>query len=252
MADVSAGIQWQGNNQAWFTANAAEVFPANITIFCNEAPNYGQYKYTDGVTALSALDWMGSSNGGTITSVNGDTGPAVVLDKTDIGLSNVDNTSDANKPVSTAQQAALDTKVVSWLHQPSGGYAPADAQYYYFGQPNAAVTNTVGDTSTNLREIGAPVTGTIIAAIITFNLSNFASITNETGSLKFRNTTAGTLTTLSSSITYDSAVQVKNIVVSGLSVAVTQGDKCMSILGNTTWATNPANVTVSILYIIRP
>jgi hypothetical protein len=32
------------------------------------------------------------------------------LDKTTVGLSNVDNTADANKPVSTATQAALDTK----------------------------------------------------------------------------------------------------------------------------------------------
>lgn len=33
------------------------------------------------------------------------------LDKTAVGLSNVDNTSDANKPVSTAQQTALDLKL---------------------------------------------------------------------------------------------------------------------------------------------
>jgi hypothetical protein len=44
-----------------------------------------------------------------VTSVNGETGD-VVLDKTDIGLSNVDNTSDANKPISTATQTALDAK----------------------------------------------------------------------------------------------------------------------------------------------
>lgn len=34
----------------------------------------------------------------------------ISLDKTDIGLGNVDNTSDAGKPVSTAQQTALDAK----------------------------------------------------------------------------------------------------------------------------------------------
>lgn len=44
-----------------------------------------------------------------VSSVNGHAG-VVVLDKTDIGLANVDNTSDANKPVSTAQQTALDAK----------------------------------------------------------------------------------------------------------------------------------------------
>ena len=40
------------------------------------------------------------------------------LDKTSVGLSNVDNTSDENKPVSTAQQTALDLK------QNSLGYTP--------------------------------------------------------------------------------------------------------------------------------
>lgn len=45
----------------------------------------------------------------TVTSVAGKTG-AVTLVKGDVGLGNVDNTSDANKPVSTAQQAALDAK----------------------------------------------------------------------------------------------------------------------------------------------
>ena len=47
---------------------------------------------------------------GAVNSVNGLTGD-VVLTKVNIGLSNVDNTSDLNKPVSTAQQAAIDLKV---------------------------------------------------------------------------------------------------------------------------------------------
>lgn len=44
--------------------------------------------------------------GGAVDSVNGQTG-TVVLSKSDIGLANVDNTSDASKPVSTAQAAAI-------------------------------------------------------------------------------------------------------------------------------------------------
>jgi hypothetical protein len=44
-----------------------------------------------------------------VTSVAGRTGD-VVLTKTDVGLANVDNTSDASKPVSTVQQTALDLK----------------------------------------------------------------------------------------------------------------------------------------------
>lgn len=48
----------------------------------------------------------------TVTSVAGKTG-AVTLGKGDVGLSNVDNTSDAAKPISTATQAALNTKASS-------------------------------------------------------------------------------------------------------------------------------------------
>ncbi|MFK3971125.1 hypothetical protein ACI2KS_10400 [Pseudomonas sp. NPDC087358] len=44
-----------------------------------------------------------------VTSVSGRTG-AVVLTKSDVGLSSVDNTADTAKPVSTAQQSALDLK----------------------------------------------------------------------------------------------------------------------------------------------
>lgn len=44
-----------------------------------------------------------------VTSVAGKTG-AVVVTKADVGLSSVDNTSDAAKPVSTAQQTALNLK----------------------------------------------------------------------------------------------------------------------------------------------
>jgi hypothetical protein len=44
-----------------------------------------------------------------VTSVNGMVG-AVVITKADVGLGNVDNTSDLNKPISTATQAALNGK----------------------------------------------------------------------------------------------------------------------------------------------
>lgn len=45
-----------------------------------------------------------------VTSVAGRTG-TVTLGKSDVGLGSVDNTADASKPVSTAQQAALDLKL---------------------------------------------------------------------------------------------------------------------------------------------
>lgn len=68
----------------------------------------------DGINEWKVGDWI-IFNGATwdkidntdqVTSVNGQQG-AVVIDKTAVGLGNVDNTSDANKPVSTAQAAAI-------------------------------------------------------------------------------------------------------------------------------------------------
>lgn len=59
-------------------------------------------------TKLSTIEEGAQVN--TVTSVAGRTG-AVTLTKTDIGLDNVDNTSDDDKPISTATQTALDSKV---------------------------------------------------------------------------------------------------------------------------------------------
>lgn len=64
----------------------------------------------DGVTPGGIeVDTTGGGGGGAVDSVNAKTG-VVVLTKSDIGLSNADNTSDANKPVSTATQTALNLK----------------------------------------------------------------------------------------------------------------------------------------------
>jgi hypothetical protein len=54
-------------------------------------------------------DWKQITAVGDVSSVAGRTG-AVVLTKTDVGLANVDNTTDAAKPVSTAQATSIATK----------------------------------------------------------------------------------------------------------------------------------------------
>lgn len=54
----------------------------------------------------------GGGSGGAVTSVAGKTG-AVTLVKGDVGLGNVDNTSDAAKPVSSATQTALNGKAAT-------------------------------------------------------------------------------------------------------------------------------------------
>lgn len=72
-------------------------------------------EYLGAVLQKGSLGWVmqGNIRGpvGGINTVNGYTTPDVILYKADVGLGNVDNTSDVLKPISTATQAALDTTV---------------------------------------------------------------------------------------------------------------------------------------------
>lgn len=66
--------------------------------------------YTAGQSIIyNASNTWDQVGGSQVVSVNGATG-TVVLTKTSVGLGNVDDTSDANKPVSTAQATALALK----------------------------------------------------------------------------------------------------------------------------------------------
>jgi hypothetical protein len=63
-------------------------------------------KYGDGVTPWNDLPYAAGGTGGAVDSVAGKTG-AVSLTKSDVGLTNVDNTADTAKPVSTTQATAI-------------------------------------------------------------------------------------------------------------------------------------------------
>ena len=80
-----------------------------------EAGDYAIVNATDTLWIWDAdkeggAGWKDGAGKGSVISVNNMTGE-VILTKSNIGLGNVDNTSDANKPVSTAQQNALNLKV---------------------------------------------------------------------------------------------------------------------------------------------
>lgn len=80
-----------------------------IYYICSDTGTFAGISFVTGDWLLSnGSAWAKIVNTDAVQSVNGKTG-AVVLDKTDIGLGNVDNTSDLNKPVSTAQQNAINT-----------------------------------------------------------------------------------------------------------------------------------------------
>lgn len=87
-----------------------------------------------------------------VQSVAGKTG-VVTLAKADVGLDNVDNTSDADKPVSTATQTALNLK------PPLGSANPA---------PNVTGSGTVGvSTNASHEDHAHPTTGLVRTATVT-------------------------------------------------------------------------------------
>lgn len=97
----------------------------NPSIVSGQGTNGQYYKVNtngttniDGISSWVVGDWIifnGSAwqrivNTENVNSVNGRLGN-VVITKTDVGLSNVDNTSDSQKPISIAQQTALNSKL---------------------------------------------------------------------------------------------------------------------------------------------
>ena len=80
-------------------ADAAGVAASSMATHLAAADPHPQYATAAEVAAAAPVQ-----------SVNGMTG-SVTITKAGIGLGNVDNTSDASKPVSTLQQAAIDEKV---------------------------------------------------------------------------------------------------------------------------------------------
>ena len=90
-----------------------------------------------------------------VVSVNTKVG-VVVLDKTDVGLGNVDNTSDLNKPISTATQTALNAKLdASQVGVPNGA-ASLDGSGKV---PSTQLPSYVDDVLEFVNLAAFPVTG---------------------------------------------------------------------------------------------
>lgn len=96
-----------------------------------------------------------SSGGGAVDSVNGETG-IVVLDKSDIGLSEVDNTSDLDKPLSTSTINALLLKESLSNKGVPSGYASLDGAGHV---PASELPSYVDDVVEYADFASLPVTG---------------------------------------------------------------------------------------------
>lgn len=159
------------------TANGVATLDASGKVLTTQLPSFVDdvLEYTDlesfpvtgesgkiyvDITTNKTYRWSGSTYinipAGSVDSVNGKTG-VVTLTKSDVGLGNVDNTSDINKPISAAVQSALNNK--SNIDSP-----------VFTGTPKAP-TPAIGDNSTNIA-----TTAFVQAELSQFNPSAVSSI----------------------------------------------------------------------------
>lgn len=119
-AATAADIPGLDGKQAKITGAATTITNDNLTadraLISNSSGKVAvssvtstELGYLDGVTSNIQTQLNNKLSSAPVTSVNNKTG-AVTLAKGDVGLGNVDNTSDANKPISNATQAALNDK----------------------------------------------------------------------------------------------------------------------------------------------
>jgi hypothetical protein len=127
-------------------------------------------------------DWKMITAPGNVTSVAGRQG-AVVLTKSDVGLSNVDNTSDSAKPVSTATQTALNAKEGTIAAGTTGQYFRGDKTWQTHDKASVGL-GSVDNTS----DVNKPVSTATQTALNA--KANLASPT-FTGTVTLPSTTNG-------------------------------------------------------------
>ncbi len=201
---------------------------------------------------LPAVDGSQLTNlpGAPVTSVNSQTGD-ITLGKSDVGLGNVDNTSDLNKPVSTATQTALDLKEDKTNKNIAGGYVGLESdgkinQNYLPSGVNLGTVYTVGSqTEQNALSAssGDVAVRTDESKTYVYNGSSWVELQNPTDAVTSVNGQTGvvSLTTaeVSSSANKNYVTDAQSIVLGNTS-GINTGDQDISGI-----ATNAANIATN-------
>lgn len=172
----------------------------------------------------------------------------VALVKADVGLANVDNTSDLNKPISTATQTALDLKVNSSLLGVANGVATLDSSGFV---PASQLPSYVDDVLEYANFAALPGTGATGKLYVTLDNNSvwrwsgsaYINITSSSGNADTatRWATARTLTLTgkaAGSATFDGSADF-NLNVTGLTV--TKADVGLGNVDNTSDVDKPVS-----------
>lgn len=154
------GVQTAANQAAQLALTTQE---GDVVVRTDESKTYMRNGGTSGTMADYTLL---STPSDAVSSVNGQTG-VVVLGKGDVGLGNVDNTSDANKPVSTAQASADATKqgLNGNLTALSGLTGAADRLAYFTGAAAMALATLTSYGRSLMASADAAAAKTLLALV---------------------------------------------------------------------------------------
>lgn len=164
--------------------------------------------------------------------------------KAQVGLGNVDNTSDANKPVSTAQQAAIDTKVSKAdhfirYHIQWSVWSPTNNTTAYF-----STFITAPPMGANARKTYFRKAGTIKEVDLTvFVTGSTPSAESWSLYLRVNNATDYLVATVANTAT--EKVFLNSAMNVGAGIPINAGDYFEMKIVNPTWATPPVNTIAS-------
>ena len=139
------------------TVNNISPINGNITLTADDVDTYNKESLDTSITSLNQAINLKQDKltAGTNITISNNEISVTNLTKASVGLDNVDNTSDANKPVSTATQTALDAKQDVANLVTSFGTTPSDEKYPSeklvndaLNQTNQRVTGIENDTQT--------------------------------------------------------------------------------------------------------
>lgn len=170
-------------------AHNAGLRAAESLASAQQATSAGQAATAGAAQVLEILDNL---NTGPVVSVNGKFG-AVNLVKADLGLGNVDNTSDLDKPISTATRTALEGKEAAGASAAAmtAHTGAADPHSQYLPKAGGTMTGTLafaaGQTwpTWNQSTTGNAATATKLATPRTLTLGNLGKTFDGSGNVSW-------------------------------------------------------------------